>query len=146
MNDETTNEFQNVKPLETGGKTLVQIKEGSDRWLKFNPHLRVDWSVWREKDEQIAYVTYDFGLDFKINLDAQRKSWWGYGCLNKESTNAEIVDAIIRFDLFHAFFHYQGDPNYSHLHWALYGNLKDRCEAVEIDEIPFGGDTREPLT
>jgi len=23
------------------------------------------------------------------------------------------------------------DPNYSHLHWAIYGNLKDRVKIIE---------------
>ena len=118
------------RPLEEGRRTLLQISEGW-AYLVFDPPLRVEWSIWKEKDASIAYVDYDFGLEFKINLDAQRKSAWGYNGVNKESTNEEIVTSIIRFDLFHAFTHYQGDPNYSHLHWALYGNLKDRCKVIE---------------
>jgi hypothetical protein len=47
---------------------------------------------------------------------------------NPEADPLKTIMATIKFDLMHAFFHYQGDPNYTHLHWALYGNLEDRVE------------------
>ncbi len=142
----------NAKPLETGGWTLLEIWEGYTS-ITFNPPMRVDFSVWEEPGAKIDYVTYDFGMDFKINLDAQRRSWWSYGLdWKKDPSNEEIINAIVRFDLFHAFTHYQGDPNYSHLHWALYGNLKDRCkvtehfEKFEFDKDEFSGRPSEPPT
>ena len=36
------------------------------------------------------------------------------------------VKRMAQYDLSHAFFHYKDDPNYTHYHWALYGNYKDR--------------------
>ena len=45
--------------------------------------------------------------------------------------NGKVGFTCSSFDLFHAFCHCSFDPNYTYLHWALYGNLKDR---VTINE------------
>jgi hypothetical protein len=37
----------------------------------------------------------------------------------------------------HAFFHYNGDPNYGHTHWALRGWLESRVELVDLEEQAF---------
>jgi hypothetical protein len=126
---------ENLNLIETGGRTLLQIYEGGDS-LRFDPPLRVDWSVYCDKshpagDVTTAYITFDFGLEYQINPISTKNSGWGYHGINEDSSIEEVTVSVIRYDLFHAFCHYQGDPNYTHLHWALYGNLKDRCKIVE---------------
>ena len=123
------------KLIETSGMTLVEISEG---WaaLQFNPPLRVDWSIYRDSSHPaeeitIAYITFDFGLEYKINPIATKNSGWAYQGVTPQSTNEEVIKSIIRYDLFHAFTHYHGGPNYSHLHWALWGCLKDQVKVVE---------------
>ena len=40
------------------------------------------------------------------------------------------IVADVYFDVKHAFFHYEGDPNYTQYHWALYGWLKHGVETT----------------
>jgi hypothetical protein len=44
----------------------------------------------------------------------------------KEKIYREVI-----FDLGHSFFHYEGDPNYTHYHWTLVGWLKHRIITKE---------------
>ncbi len=124
------------KPLEEGRWILKQVSEG---WvdLVFDPPQLISYTVWKENGALIAYISFAFGMEYSINLDNQRKSSWHYSGINEKSTNEEIINSILKYDLFHAFTHYQGDPNYSHLHWAIYGNLKNQVKVVEhFTEFP----------
>ncbi len=127
--------------IERGGRTLLQLREGL-LTLTFDPPLRVDWSVFRDSshpagDITTAYVTFDFGMTYEILPIFTKNNGWGYNGVNKDSTIEEVIVSVIRYDLFHAFTHYQGDPNYTHLHWALYGNLKDNVTIHEDSDLIF---------
>jgi hypothetical protein len=52
--------------------------------------------------------------------------------INPKLSDEDIVRRQVEFDLAHTFDHPNYDPNYSHTHWALYGNLKDRVDNIEF--------------
>lgn len=125
----------NEKLIEENSCTFVQLNE-SDIVLYFDPPLKVSWSIYENKSHPlgpvtIAYIIFDFGLEYEINPVSTKNNGWGYQGINPNSTNDMVIKSVIIYDLFHAFTHFQGDPNYTHLHWALYGNLKDRIKVIE---------------
>lgn len=78
-----------------------------------------------DRKNKIAYFEWDFGMDAKVYLDSY---------MLEERASRKIKDKImmqIQYDLGHAFFHYDGDPNYTYYHWALYGMLRDRVELID---------------
>jgi hypothetical protein len=72
-----------------------------------------------------VYFTWDFGMDSSISLRS-------FTCRFLKGLKKKIYREIT-FDLGHAFFHYEGDPNYTIYHWALKGWLKDRLETKEYE-------------
>lgn len=99
--------------------------------LIFNPPLEIEWRAWSKDGVVTVYVDYDFGLTDKFRPYESINKGWYYGGIDKDTPLADIVKEFIRYDLFHAFCHTSLDPNYGHLHWALYGNLKDRVTVIE---------------
>lgn len=94
--------------------------------------LKVEGYFADEKDEdQSALVVYDFGMDDRISVTKDKNWIYNYSGGNEECLPIKSVFSTVKFDLMHAFFHFNGDPNYTHRHWALYGNLKDRVTADE---------------
>jgi hypothetical protein len=80
--------------------------------------------------ENTAMVSYDFGMDDKFSTDKNKNWMYNYG--DSTAIGDDVLKTVfltVKFDLMHTFFHYQGDPNYNHTHWALYGNLKHRVTA-----------------
>ncbi len=114
----------------------------------FKNPLKVD-VFFGNPDDGKALAVYDFGMDDEIPLAKERNWLYNYAGENDLIDPIRTVFSTIKFDLMHAFFHYQGDPNYSHTHWALYGNLKDRAEAddefifedYELSQIKENGST-----
>ena len=84
-----------------------------------------------DRHNYLAYFEWDFGMDCKVFLD----SWILESRVKKGIKNKVLMQ--IQYDLGHAFFHYEGDPNYTYYHWALKAWLKDR---VDLDE-DFGQDS-----
>ena len=84
-----------------------------------------------DRHNHIAYFQWDFGMESKVFLD----SFMLISRTPKGIKNKILMQ--IQYDLGHAFFHYEGDPNYTYYHWALYAWLKDR---LELDEN-FGKDS-----
>jgi hypothetical protein len=99
----------------------------------FKTPLKISVSVL--KDGDTAYVSYDFGMDQRIPVVKERNFLHNYTGDNPECDPIKTVFSTVKFDLMHAFHHYQGDPNYSHTHWALYGNLKDRVTTFDTYDI-----------
>lgn len=122
-------------------KSETLIKEGSinfssicecDITLRFDPILVVDYAIYKKTDSIIANVLFDFGMSLDINVDSNHNFLTtGYNGLTKKSTPYQILKKTIQFDLFHAFTHYQTDPNYTRYHWALMGWLKDRTKVIQ---------------
>jgi hypothetical protein len=104
------------------------ISEGEDCIFFIKP-LLVEYFVDVEDGKKNATVTFDFGMEQTIPLDSDRNMILKD---NEDKSDGEKVAIDISFDLFHAFFHCSEDPNYSHYHWALYGNLKDRLKCYEL--------------
>lgn len=102
--------FDRVKPLKLDISVSVNIKTNIS---------------------ETANACFDFGLDYKIPLLKENNFLYDYAGLNDGLDPMKTVFAVIKFDLMHAFFHYDGDPNYTHLHWALRGMLKDRAFVTE---------------
>jgi hypothetical protein len=99
-----------------------EISEGDYAKIFFNPPLEISYFYDPEKD-YIANIDFDFGLNVDI----------GYNSFitDEYKTIEEKILKTIEFELFHAFMHYNGDPNYSTLNWALFGNLAFRVKCVE---------------
>lgn len=97
--------------------------------LLFNPPLVVHGSI--EKGGDVAYYWYDFGMEDNVSVKKDSNFLYNYGGTNKECDPVQTVLNTVKYDLSHAFNHYQGDPNYGHTHWALYGNLYDRTIAYD---------------
>lgn len=91
------------------------IYEG-DRSIEFKEPIYIDiYHI--ERREKMVYFTWDFGMDGAICLDCF--------IIRNHSRLKEKIIKMCEFELFHSFFHYAGDPNYTHYNWSLYGNLKD---------------------
>lgn len=75
---------------------------------------------------KVVYFTWDFGMDGTVGLNS-------FNIKHLKGLKKKIISDII-FDIGHAFFHYEGDPNYTHYHWALYAWLKDRVETKDYYE------------
>ena len=93
-----------------------------------------------DKTNDRALVIYDFGMEDDIPLKKEHNFLHDYAGDNKECEPIKTVFASVKFDLMHAFFHYKGDPNYNHTHWALLGNLKDKVTADDsyiFDDIEY---------
>ena len=92
--------------------------------LLFNPPLIVNGSI--EVDGEIAYYDYDFGMSDKVCVNRQDNYLYNYDNANAESNILKTILNTIKYDLQHAFNHIDMDPNYSHTHWALRAELRDR--------------------
>jgi hypothetical protein len=109
--------------------TLAKIEEGYCT-LEFTPPLVVEYYV--AANDTLVHVSYDFGMGCYVPTNPEKNFLLRKLGKMKETSNvAQAIFRTVCFDLFHAFCHFQGDPNYSCLHWALYGNLKDRTKVVE---------------
>jgi len=78
-----------------------------------------------DRKVKVVYYTWDFGMNGAVNLN-------NFNVKNIKGLKNKIA-ADIYYDIGHAFFHYEGDPNYTHYHWALYAWLKDRLDIVRKD-------------
>jgi hypothetical protein len=118
---------------QTGQLTFTKIKEADE--LEFNPPLVVNYTIEKNGLGVLrAFISYDFGMDDEIPVSPEHNFLCsGYQDLTKESDPVDVLRKTIEFDLFHAFTHYEGDPNYTHRHWALKGWLNER---VLIHEAP----------
>jgi hypothetical protein len=80
-----------------------------------------------DRKTKTVYFTWDFGMEGTVQLDnfiLKGKAVKGI--------KTKILSDII-FDIGHAFFHYEGDPNYTHYHWALAGWLNPRVTATDSE-------------
>ena len=82
-----------------------------------------------DAEDPSALAVYDFGMEDRVPLKKENNWLYNYGGPNEAVEPIKTVFSSVKFDLMHAFFHYHGDPNYGHTHWALYGNLKERVTA-----------------
>jgi hypothetical protein len=80
-----------------------------------------------DRRTKTAHFTWDFGMEGSVDLE----NFILKGKKIQGIKNKILSDVI--FDLGHAFFHYEGDPNYTPYHWALAGWLKDRVVATDIE-------------
>jgi hypothetical protein len=76
-----------------------------------------------DRKNKTVYFTWDFGMDSLIGLNS-------FTCKHLKRLKEKIYREVI-FDLGHAFFHYEGDPNYTYYHWALKAWLENRLETNE---------------
>ena len=75
-------------------------------------------------DERLLFAVTDYGMDICFDR-------FDNFLVEEGDTDEDIIIKVLTFDLFHAFCHPCEDPNYSHYHWALYGNLKDRVDVYD---------------
>ena len=100
--------------------------------LLFNPPLIVNGSI--EVDGEIAYYDYDFGMSDKVCVNRQDNYLYNYDNANAESNILKIILNTIKYDLHHAFNHIDMDPNFTHTHWALRAELRDRTTSYDLCE------------
>lgn len=105
--------------------------------LIFNPPLVVDGCM--EVDGEIAYYTYDFGMSDKVCVNRQDNFLYNYDNANAEANVLKTILNTIKYDLHHAFNHIDMDPNFTHTHWALRAELRDRTTSYDMcdDEVPI---------
>lgn len=101
--------------------------------IVFDPPINITCYYPYDDGEGIyGVVEYDFGMEVYISLEPKKNFLiWGYRGLSEKSSHLDILRLTAQFDLEHAFFHPEEDPNYSHLHWALKGWLKDRATILK---------------
>ena len=73
-------------------------------------------------------------MEYRISIDKQNNFLYNYSGNNNFCEPIKTAFSTIKFDLMHAFFHCKCDPNYSLIHWALFGNLKDRAVIKDIED------------
>ena len=101
-------------------------------WIEFKSPLVLECHYIGDKDHghKVAAFTFDFGMEHITSLTKEH-NFILRQYENKSDIEKIVIDVV--FDLFHAFFHTQYDPNYTDYHWALYGNLKDRVKIGELE-------------
>ena len=122
---EVNPDTSSCKPFEYATITITEL--WSIGHLVFTKPLVIEVYL-GENDE--ALIVYDFGMEDKVPTNIDKNFLHNYG--REEDPRKDpilTVFSTIKFDLMHAFFHYNGDPNYGHTHWALIGHLKDRSVA-----------------
>ncbi len=114
------------------GHIIVEKFESGMGSIVFKKPLKISW--WEMDCDENGIVVEIFlndGINWaeRFSLDA----WIPFSKI--ESFDFEdvqkTVEKSVHFDFDHAFFHYQGDPNYGLTHWAIYGNFKDEVEIIE---------------
>jgi hypothetical protein len=118
------------QPDESKYATLTITELWSIGHIIFKAPLKIDVFFGPDDDgNEEALAVYDFGMSQRIALSKEHNFLYNYAGSNEDVEPIKTVFATIKFDLMHAFFHYDGDPNYGHLHWALRGNLEDHLSA-----------------
>lgn len=97
--------------------------------LIFNPPLIVDGCM--EVDGEIAYYDYDFGMSDKVCVNRQDNFLYNYDNPNADANILKTILNTIKYDLHHAFNHIDMDPNFTHAHWALRAELRDRTTSYD---------------
>ena len=95
----------------------------------FNPPLVVDGSL--EVGGDIAHYDYDFGMRDEVCVKKGNNFLHNYGNTNPESDPIKTVLNTVAYDLHHAFNHIDMDPNFTHTHWALRAELRDRTTSYD---------------
>lgn len=95
----------------------------------FNPPLIVRGCI--QKGKGVAHFHYDFGMDCKVPITKKSNCLYDYNGDNPECDPIKTVFSSVKYDLLHAFNHYDGDPNFGHRHWALRECLKDRTVSFD---------------
>jgi hypothetical protein len=95
--------------------------------LYFKEPLKVDVYLGDNPKENVL-AEFDFGMDMEISTKDEYNLYLNAYPNDEEGVMKRVI-ATLKYELMHSFFHFSGDPNYGHLNWALYGNLKDRVTA-----------------
>jgi hypothetical protein len=104
---------------------FTEIREGGC-FIKFDPPLKVEiYKVTKQLHKEYAEVIFDFGLRVDIGYEN-----WIASKVDGDWTDK--TKKTIEFELFHSFYHFNQDPNYNTLNWALFGNLAHRVECEEV--------------
>lgn len=102
----------------------IKIYNAENR-IRFNQPVVVEFYPGEvENKNYVIHFTYDFGMSDSVSFTVGT----GFSGIMSEMSDEDVVRTSVEFDLNYTFNHYQGDPNYNHTHWALYGNLKDRIK------------------
>jgi hypothetical protein len=72
----------------------------------------------------------------KVCVNRQDNFYYSSDNPDSESDALKTILNTIKYDLQHAFNHIDMDPNYSHTHWALRAELRDRTTSYDMYEDP----------
>jgi hypothetical protein len=114
---------------ETEGTLIFNKFEYAGQCCTFKEGQELSVRYSKYSIEDFITVEYDFGMMIKESCDVSS----GFLGLNKNSSIEEIVKRTVTFDLEHSFCHPSEDPNYTTMHWAIYGWLKDRVIIAEME-------------
>lgn len=83
--------------------------------------------IYHDIDNKKIHFEWDFGMADEICYDT---SWLSLN--QKNISESEIIKRVCEYDISHAFFHPEADPNYQKHHWALKGWLINRVKYKEL--------------
>ena len=111
-----------IAEITYSGQT-ISFKNGQELMIQYT----------KFKNDPIIYVDYDFGMTVKETSNYITNP--GFLGICENTTVKDIVLRTVKFDIEHAFCHPSEDPNYTELHWAILGWLKDRVIVTENDDF-----------
>lgn len=97
--------------------------------MEFDPPLQVNWWVIAEESSEertIIDILLDNGINWKAGFSKSNPHPAG----NREGEEKleTSIKRMLAFEFIHSFFHYEGDPNYTLLNWAISGHFKERAK------------------
>ena len=117
--------MKEIKCEAEGKISFKQIKyAGEIITFKKGQELKIEYLKYAGED--FIAVVYDFGMVIKESCNKT-----GFCGINENTSIKEIVRKSVQYDVEHAFCHPDCDPNYTELHWAIKGWLKDRVIITE---------------
>jgi hypothetical protein len=123
-------------------------------FVKFNQPLHVSWLLLPEHEQSDQPPDPAVTGKARVHVEISPGIQWEcqFACGNQHpaarliNTNREGIEASIKrmlaFEFAHAFLHYEGDPNYGLLHWAIAGNFKNSVTLIERDENGIAEETQ----
>jgi len=112
---------------EKGTIVITEIKYCGEI-ITFPQELKIEYAKYANTN--FIDIFYDFGMHIKEPYTPESNWFLKNGLIKKLSTK-EIVENMVTFDIEHAFCHPNIDPNYTEIHWAIRGWLKDRVIIFE---------------
>jgi len=125
-------------PIAEGELSFSEFDECGWEFFTCKEPVKIKWTIWPDKNDptnEIAWIDFDFGMTYRVSIIPEHNFLLhNYNGDQGLATYEERVRTTVLFDVMHAFTHYDQDPNYGHLHWAIRGWLDMNLEKHERTE------------